>query len=602
VCEEGGSDRAREHGSRSRGRDATARSLGGHQRNRNRFAFAITDYYGYDDIPYTHKFFTYERNVDPATGHPRIANSRGSCDDLDGDGIGDGDDCLQPVPLGTTDASALEDGNALEFHHANQHVFAMLCAATFGSIPTDAAACSVNALSTGVTLNLLNGFLVGGPGDSVPLEVNDPQDGGGGPLSSVLTDQQEALLGCGPFYGTDCDTDGFDLLNLEASVLFQSFMGFEGSPITGGNTSVGLQPGTFRILGPGQAERFDGGSVCTRFEAGRSWVLPGCRSPLDESTTGWDPLVDSGQSIYDAFRFGDPTRTTLLHPFTGDPFQSEMAVLSWNFQVALVTLGALGGIEGCTTDDGSLNVQEPQFCGAVQGLTRFTGVRRNDLRAGGNGRFGRRDFQWHAGTPLALGYQKNNVLGFAVDFAETFTETSWGIEATWVKDFLTNDADSVSGLTEVDQYNLTISVDRPTFINFLTPGRNFIFNAQLFVGYIDGYRQSFPSNGPYTFLSTLSVQTGYHQDRLNPTGTFVYDWESNSGSFLPSIQYRFSESFSVTFGGAFFFGRTQRKKMPINPESVQNEVGSLAYQTEVENGLAAVRDLDHFFLRIRYTF
>jgi hypothetical protein len=229
-------------------------------------------------------------------------------------------------------------------------------------------------------------------------------------------------------------------------------------------------------------------------------------------------------------------------------------------------------------------------------------VRRNDLRAGGNGRFGRRDFQWHAGTPLALGYQKNNVLGFAVDFAETFTETSWGIEATWVNDFLTGDADSVSGLTEVDQYNLTISVDRPTFINFLNHGRTFIFNAQLFVGYVDGYRQSFPSNGPYTFLSTLTVQTGYHQDRLNPTGTFVYDWQSNSGSFLPSIQYRFSESFSATFGGAFFFGRTQRKKMPINPESVQNEVGSLAYQTEVENGLAAVRDLDYFFLRIRYTF
>ena len=42
--------------------------------------------------------------------------------------------------------------------------------------------------------------------------------------------------------------------------------------------------------------------------------------------------------------------------------------------------------------------------------------------------------------------------------------------------------------------------------------------------------------------------------------------------------------------------------MPINPESVQNEVGGLAYEKEVENGLAAVRDLDHFFLRIRYTF
>ena len=48
-------------------------------------------------------------------------------------------------------------------------------------------------------------------------------------LNQVLTAEQQALLGCGAFYGTDCDVDGFDLLNVEASALFQSFAGFEGT-------------------------------------------------------------------------------------------------------------------------------------------------------------------------------------------------------------------------------------------------------------------------------------------------------------------------------------------------------------------------------------
>ena len=36
-----------------------------------------------------------------------------------------------------------------------------------------------------------------------------------GGLSMFLSDEQEALLGCGPFYRTDCDDDGIDRLVLE---------------------------------------------------------------------------------------------------------------------------------------------------------------------------------------------------------------------------------------------------------------------------------------------------------------------------------------------------------------------------------------------------
>ena len=42
--------------------------------------------------------------------------------------------------------------------------------------------------------------------------------------------------------------------------------------------------------------------------------------------------------------------------------------------------------------------------------------------------------------------------------------------------------------------------------------------------------------------------------------TWVYDVQSNSGAALPKIQYRFTESFSATFGIALFWGRYQAKE------------------------------------------
>ena len=37
----------------------------------NKFAFALVDFYGYNDLPDQQVAFTYSRNVDPRTGRPR---------------------------------------------------------------------------------------------------------------------------------------------------------------------------------------------------------------------------------------------------------------------------------------------------------------------------------------------------------------------------------------------------------------------------------------------------------------------------------------------------------------------------------------------------
>jgi hypothetical protein len=60
----------------------------------------------------------------------------------------------------------------------------------------------------------------------------------------------------------------------------------------------------------------------------------------------------------------------------------------------------------------------------VRGVFGIAGARRPDIRAGGNGNFGRRDFSWAGGSEIRMRYEKRNVLGFAADFAEDRTKTN----------------------------------------------------------------------------------------------------------------------------------------------------------------------------------
>jgi len=224
------------------------------------------------------------------------------------------------------------------------------------------------------------------------------------------------------------------------------------------------------------------------------------------------------------------------------------------------------------------------------------------IPVGGNGRFGRRDFVWAGGGDVVLNYQRRNVLGFSSDFAEDYSKSNWSVEFTWINRQPYENASQMDGISKPGTYNLTLSVDRPTFINFLNQSRTFFFNSQMFFQYVPGYKNSMSANGPWNFLFTFTTQTGYFQDRLLPSMTWVYDVQSNSGAVIPEIQYRITESFSATIGMALFWGRYQAKEYPLNPLSVDNQVGRGAYTSWVENGLAAVRQRDELYFNLRYTF
>ena len=557
----------------------------------DRFSFQLSDFYGYDDVPTADYFNEYERKVDVNTGRPLDVNGN-------------------PLVPGQSAESVLA------LHPANRQLFDVVCSATVG-IATNALggsdapaeikdACLVDivnnqfplnevpnpafpfpitpamALSVSLTGNASARLVVGalGSGATLPpgslVELNkDPADGAGGGffgplgLSAYLTDQQEGLLGCGPFYGTNCDTDGVDLFNAEASVLIQSFPQFE-----------------------------VGGPVATRYSGGQLVTLPGARGP---GAPGYTPLQDGCTSLSSsplcAQSNGGAGAHSLFKPGTTELYPNELAAASYNFMALLAALGAASGT------DPNCNVDDPFTCEFVRGIFGVAGSRRPGVRAGGNASYGRRDFTWSGGSEIALRYPKRNVLGFATDFAHDGTGTNWSIEATWINGQAFGIQTEERGFGYRDTYNMTISADRPTFINFLNPGRTFFMNAQLFLRYIAGYEGGgeFGVSGPLSALGTFSVFTGYFQDRLLPGVTWVHDVNSNSGGLITQVSYRFSQDFSATFGIAAFYGDPSERALGLTPAILANQGGDYKSNTNYD-GLSAIAERDEVFLSLRYTF
>ena len=618
--------------------------LANHPANQTSFAFAniLCGTAGYDSDPRICGFVAFNGHGGPAAQ-------------------------ISSIAMGAS-AIAAGSGNAAQSAFNND----ALCTLRFGNAVIKSSDCNTALRNALVPLNVdLSdcGIQRRGPGQTLPCLVNGENlgafsDGGGSPwqnpnvnsvaLGASLTPEQEALLGCGPFFQSDCDIDGIDFLNADASVIIQSWPGFDGSAgsVDGNDMrDTGYaHPGTIG---------FQGGPVGTVYAGGQLRTLPGARAPGDP---GYDPSVDGctgpgpygcndgdvvqvdpnrdGTNDITVTRLGDAK--TLANKINGQRYKSELAALSGNL-LLVFTSGGAGypknpsvppslsefdiydpyglGIEppnspwvGQTRPgvdpnavDGETAVAcgfyKPQLCDNIRGFLSSIGASRNSVRAAGNPIYGRRNFVWHSGGELVLDYNKRNVFGFAFDFDEDITKSNWGVEATWVAKQAFVNNDEYDGISDKDTINLTVSVDRPTFINFLNPGRTFFFNSQWFFQYITDYGKAFYANGPLNVLATFTAFTGYYQDRLMLSTTAVYDFNSNSGALLPSVSYRFTESFSATVGVNVFWGHQQLRDSAINEiRPGLNRTGHHAYKDGVDNGLAAVRQRDEVNLTIRYTF
>ena len=388
---------------------------------------------------------------------------------------------------------------------------------------------------------------------------------------------------------------------MEGGVLFQSWPNVSG---TFSDTGKAWDTTDKSIAQPGTVG-FLGAPICTRYEGGKTFILPGCRGPGDK---GYDPRVDG-------------TTAGLLHPFTGQQFQNELAALSWNFLMGLVGFSLPPRDFGDSTGprhaprpqdfdssdpfrQGGCSFRQPQWCASVGAILGLAGSRRNDMLAGGNGTFGRRDFVWHSGGVGVLRVDKSNVLGFSMDFAEDVTKSNWGVEFTWVEGLHVGDNNARNGLADgVDLYRLTISVDRPTFVNFMNANRTFFINTQWFFQYQNPWDSGFSGGYDWDIFGVLAISTGYFQDRLLPSLTMVYFVRNSSAAVLPQITYRFTENFAASFGLALFSGREVPRTMPVNGLAPTSErFGRNAYDSYFEPGLSLVRERDEIFLRLRYTF
>ncbi len=296
---------------------------------------------------------------------------------------------------------------------------------------------------------------------------------------------------------------------------------------------------------------------------------------------------------------GDPQTGDIgKHPFTGQQWQNELAALSWNL-LMFTTAGDDDFDIDKAYEPGLCSYVTPQYCDNIRGLLGLASLQHRRIEAGGNGTYGRREMVWHAGGEVLLKYTKRNVMGIAVDFSEDRSKTNWSLDFTWIDKVPMFDAFSRSNVRMADQYNLTISVDRPTFINFLNPNHTFFINSQWFVSYLNGWKYGVQSNGPWNVLGTITALTGYFQDRLNAQGTLVYDFKSNSGGVLPQVNYRINQDFSVTFGAAVWFGRDQLTEANVNP--IAPNV-SPDYSATTIQSIHNISNRDELFMRIRYTF
>ncbi len=374
-----------------------------------------------------------------------------------------------------------------------------------------------------------------------------------------------------------------------------------------------------------------GGAFITENGATRNVFV--CRSqqvtladlPLIHPTAGCIDSPTNPRGVPSCFEWANRDLVAELFAGTAQLFQNELAAFSYNFLTFLAISscdlhtkdldgkdhdadGALAADPECFLptapyQPGRCSLSTPQLCANVKNFLAAVGVTRNTVRAAGNERFGRRTFIWHSGGEVVLRYDQHNVLGFATDFAEDRTQTSWGLEFTWVEGVPYSDADEPSGLSDTDELNFALSVDRPTFVRFLNANRAVLFNTQWFLRYLPEYRDGFTVNGPVNVFFSFAVSTGYYQDRVIPELLTVYEFASRSGGVLPSVQYRFTDSLSVTFGVLYFFGRTELSDMAVQEVSpVINRAPPHAYRQPVENGFSDIRKRDEVFVKLRWTF
>ena len=99
---------------------------------------------------------------------------------------------------------------------------------------------------------------------------------------------------------------------------------------------------------------------------------------------GYSVAVDGGVVLTE-----DGSNALFVHPFTGQPFRSETAALSWNLLMLATALGCETNTQDLSKCDplrafatGRCSFAQPQYCKLVDRFASLTTVARKHPRAG----------------------------------------------------------------------------------------------------------------------------------------------------------------------------------------------------------------------------
>jgi hypothetical protein len=246
----------------------------------------------------------------------------------------------------------------------------------------------------------------------------------GATVNTSLASQQQAQLGCGEFYQSNCELNGISILDAEANALFQCLAILD----------PGFDYGDATVPQP-CTEGFAGDPIATRLESNQTFILPGARGPNYQlANSVYSPLIDGCRALADdpacAMSNRGAGANSLIHPFfdptsgfyLGVPssfsqqFMTELSAASFNFMMFLVAFSTASNptqseldpnqplrLDGCS-------YRKPQLCVRV---LEFLTVLTHELEDDPSGPPGRR-WVWETGAE----YEIDEATGSLTDLAQ----------------------------------------------------------------------------------------------------------------------------------------------------------------------------------------
>jgi hypothetical protein len=187
------------------------------------------------------------------------------------------------------------------------------------------------------------------------------------------------------------------------------------------------------------------------------------------------------------------------------------------------------------------------------------------------------------GLPAKTVHPRMDSYGFSMTYDDAMTT-----KAVYRLEFLFQDRPYEHLATADTERRRTIKtllgIDRPTFVPFLNPNRTISFGFQAFVTQVveggDMKDAGLTLNGSHpsenTTMFSFGANTGYMQDRINPSILWIYD-PGRQGNYLQAgTEFRISDNILWYVGATLYEGKS-------NTNAANDNIGYFSWSDEVQS-------------------